>query len=898
MTAKTHQPSSKFYVEDVVHRNGAPQDYGIITRSWSNEEELPLEGEDSDDPFLRPLQNGEVGVTWAHPSGRDIVHESELVLVDRAFGPGDLCKRNIDDIPSGIITNVDCRVLLCHAVDETPIEGWKTMEELEDPQDVELGDFVVHADWIGQIVEMFDEAIVQVEGSRRLVRVPELSAHLMVGDKGKDILPEPAFMLPMFGLHTPMPRPAETDTVLDVKHTVLAVSWLAINQSLDPLHAAQKPRPPRFWYGNTLSQLTLVRLRSDCTPRRGDRVHLKDSSLVPITKHGEGDPNGPIEVNTLMVQDIRTNVDVLWQDGSSQRNVPSTSLVPYLNPSDTDAWPGDYVLWKCEGHSRPAVVQSVNAVDRTCIVRYMDDHTQDLASLLELDAYGIDDPSGPMSSSHEGLGLSRGDLVLIHREGTTNGAGSFRVPKIGEVEDWAREPPELDEDGQLVGWRAEMYGIGVSLAKQGGAAVHRDGQVTSSKCYDGSLNWLGEVMDLRLDGSVEVGLPDRTAAVFPLERLTKLYDGMDQLDDMFDDGLSIHSSEDDGNDIQVMDSNGQWADVNEDEDGWEDEMDVDSIEDKETSSIPEPAAAPTFSKRDSEQEPIETPSDKTRSEQSQLTTPDDDITNWTRFALLPSAPADHAFYTTTPGQPSRHFLSRLAKEYRVLSSSLPDTILVRAYEDRTDLLRTLIIGPENTPYEDAPFVIDWMLESDFPQSPPKAHFLSWTHGNGRVNPNLYEEGKVCLSILGTWSGDKTETWSPARSSLLQALVSIQGLVLVKEPWFCEPAYEKLRGTEEGSVSSRLYSEKAYVLSRGFVRRALELPPTGLETEINWLYRKKGKLEKVIQDARTLVDKSKSSIPPTEKENDRAVARLTEGGIIALNRVLVKLVAQADQPRSI
>lgn len=50
-----------------------------------------------------------------------------------------------------------------------------------------------------------------------------------------------------------------------------------------------------------------------------------------------------------------------------------------------------------------------------------------------------------------------------------------------------------------------------------------------------------------------------------------------------------------------------------------------------------------------------------------------------------------------------------------------------------------------------------------------------------VNPNLYEDGKVCLSILGTWAGDKSESWSPSRSSLMQALVSIQGLVLVKEP---------------------------------------------------------------------------------------------------------------------
>ena len=62
---------------------------------------------------------------------------------------------------------------------------------------------------------------------------------------------------------------------------------------------------------------------------------------------------------------------------------------------------------------------------------------------------------------------------------------------------------------------------------------------------------------------------------------------------------------------------------------------------------------------------------------------------------------------------------------------------------------------------------------------PNNHLLPQS---GRVNPNLYEEGKVCLSILGTWAGDRSESWSAARSSLLQAFVSIQGLVLVKEPY--------------------------------------------------------------------------------------------------------------------
>jgi ubiquitin-conjugating enzyme E2 O len=193
-----------------------------------------------------------------------------------------------------------------------------------------------------------------------------------------------------------------------------------------------------------------------------------------------------------------------------------------------------------------------------------------------------------------------------------------------------------------------------------------------------------------------------------------------------------------------------------------------------------------------------------------------------------------------------------------------------------------------------PFVIDWMLDSNFPHSPPIAHFLSWTNGNGRVNPNLYEEGKVCLSILGTWTGDKNEIWSATRSSLLQAFVSIQGLVLVKEPWFCEPAYEKLRGTEEGTVNSRLYSEKAYVLSRGFVRRALEIPLGGLESEIAQLFYTKKRLYKVVQDAQKLIQKSRDGLEISLEDQDIAVPRLTAGGIIALERTLKRLCSFLDR----
>ena len=62
----------------------------------------------------------------------------------------------------------------------------------------------------------------------------------------------------------------------------------------------------------------------------------------------------------------------------------------------------------------------------------------------------------------------------------------------------------------------------------------------------------------------------------------------------------------------------------------------------------------------------------------------------------------------------------------------------------------MIVGPAKTPYEDGLFAFDVQLPANFPSSPPVFHYLSYC--NERLNPNLYEDGKVCVSLLGTWSG--------------------------------------------------------------------------------------------------------------------------------------------------
>ncbi|XP_041107829.1 baculoviral IAP repeat-containing protein 6-like isoform X5 [Polyodon spathula] len=151
---------------------------------------------------------------------------------------------------------------------------------------------------------------------------------------------------------------------------------------------------------------------------------------------------------------------------------------------------------------------------------------------------------------------------------------------------------------------------------------------------------------------------------------------------------------------------------------------------------------------------------------------------------------------------------RLAQEAVTLSTSLPlsssSSVFVRCDEERLDIMKVLITGPADTPYANGCFEFDVYFPQDYPNSPPLVN-LETTGGHSvRFNPNLYNDGKVCLSILNTWHGRPEEKWNPHTSSFLQVLVSVQSLILVAEPYFNEPGYERSRGTPSGTQSSREY----------------------------------------------------------------------------------------------
>ncbi|KAG8896936.1 hypothetical protein FRB99_008571, partial [Tulasnella sp. 403] len=977
-----------FFIEDIIRRadrdpDGTEDDLAIVMRHWHDSDPANTPPEYRGDPLNRELQQGEIGISYLVSGEHEIVREEDYYIVDRSLQPGDLVKRSVHDVQSGVVLESNVEVKLEHAVSMVQYAGWVSSDELENATEVYVGDYVVYDDWVGLVEEIFDEAIAgmisvtlscdfdsdqepcQIElTSQQLFCFAELGGRFQIGDRGAEVLPEAALQ------ELQKSTTALPEVLVSVKPTVLAIAWLAVNQTLDREAAAAKQRPKRFWTMNEFRELCLVRPRYIF--RISDRVRFKNASVaemhgVRTTRHGHsGVGIGLIESDVLVVRETRTTVRILWQNGVIQPDVPSKDVIPYVAPDEYDCWPGDYVIWKGEDETRAAVIQSVTARDRTAQVLWRSPPathhprskppSHSMVSVLELDPHGS---STPAPDQPDAVGVRRGDFVFVHRPRVTNGLPLPRIPKIGELEGWVRS-------GNPNGWRQEMTLLGIQYAERHNAARNQDQESAAATAMDeesriiwrdpADIDWFGEVTDLELSGEIEVTLPSGEVVLAPLELLTLLIDGREILPAAWgDEGIPVTQetvinginagmfgnveaiSQVLGNFWGLPSAGGGVHDH--EMDGWEtgsESMDVDEGEDipplvemdppteeSHTTTLIEsreftPASSPPLSPNpptDGHHVSAPPGASKVQFGPNGVWMPEQGMASarkgtleegggedeeggpWKKFHILPSAPEDHAFLKRdSRGQPSRQFMARLSKEYKLLSSGLPDSILVRGYEDRADLLRSLIIGPENTPYEGAPFVIDWLLDENFPQTPPVAHFHSWTNGNGRVNPNLYEEGKVCLSILGTWAGDKSECWSPARSSLMQALVSIQGLVLVKEPWFCEPAYEKLRGTQEGIVNSRLYSEKAYVLSMGFVRRALEMPPLGLEKEIEWVYWGQGRLAKVIDDAKALIEISRSSSSESMEDvmrtlpgwEDKAIPKLTAGGILTLERTLNKL----------
>ena len=128
-------------------------------------------------------------------------------------------------------------------------------------------------------------------------------------------------------------------------------------------------------------------------------------------------------------------------------------------------------------------------------------------------------------------------------------------------------------------------------------------------------------------------------------------------------------------------------------------------------------------------------------------------------------------------------------------------IYVHFNEENITEAYALIIGPKGTPFENGVLYFKIDFPNNYPYSPPKIHYYSTS--KYRIHPNLYVGrshdnflGKVCLSVINTWSGPK---WTSIMH-IGSVLVTIQSL-LDENPLHNEPGFEN-----EKSHRNNIYNE--------------------------------------------------------------------------------------------
>lgn len=102
--------------------------------------------------------------------------------------------------------------------------------------------------------------------------------------------------------------------------------------------------------------------------------------------------------------------------------------------------------------------------------------------------------------------------------------------------------------------------------------------------------------------------------------------------------------------------------------------------------------------------------------------------------------------------------------------------------DDSDMLRgyAVIFGPSDTIYRYGAYMFEFKFPTNYPVSPPKLTYLT-NDGHTRFHPNLYRNGKVCLSVLNTWRGEGWTSCQTIRSVLLILVTLFHNKPLLNEP---------------------------------------------------------------------------------------------------------------------
>ncbi|CAM0901717.1 unnamed protein product [Alopecurus aequalis] len=799
-------------------------------------------------------------------------------------------------VVTGVTTVLDLAELDSHGVATGVIKG-VSPSSLRRVRSLNLGDFVVSGPWLGRVVEvsvdvdvMFhdgavcritnaDSRMLQEVGRAPIWRI-QMNCDFYPGQSVSGENPSSLFKAARWlnGYWKPY---REEGTVIKVETSGVLVYWIAsMHCGTDKAHV-EAFAPPAYQHPD---DLTFFCAASSCSWGVADRCFFKEPRSTKTDDNNNGDAHdqeeeeeeeddennqdvidddhqGPIahqnEVNLyakqlrkvffeghrrgrrppvmrhvevefpMVVADTRTSVDVLWQDGTLQNGIPSATLVPFRILNEQEFFPGQQVI--------------ENAIP-------------------DLDTNGDQD----------GAAMRVGIVRSLDCKDQTVCVSWFKA---------GTSPDEVDSTDLKVNYSAYYGDIVIRLLRSGstddGTSVALQAKKKKS-AVSADLSWVGRVVDLPRghvqvkwgDGSISTVSPDEIV-IIQEEHYMDLWTEMGEWveDDGIDDAPEEPAAANTDNDLRNLADDSEVE--NDDRTATRTSLFGSAVRSllqltgdivargkgyltnrlpPSSSEVPAETVAAVVTRNVVDVNCHDFAKDGTKA--SGTTGSCDESFSFPRFDVLQITPEDH-HYLDNPdqkmqgGSRQKSWAKAVQKEWKILENDLPETIYIRVFEDRMDLLRVVMVGASGTPYHHGLFFFDLQLPPSYPAVPPQVYYHSF---GLRLNPNLYESGTVCLSLLNTFDGEGTEVWSSVTSSLLQVVVSIQGLVLNDQPYYNEAGYEAQVGKPEGRRNALPYNENAYLLTLRTILHLLRRPPKGFEEFVKDHFRRRGRFILMTCDA--------------------------------------------------
>ncbi|GER31630.1 ubiquitin-conjugating enzyme family protein [Striga asiatica] len=737
----------------------------------------------------------------------------DFLIFERSFSHGDIVRLVSDPLGQmGKIVNVEMKVDLENLYGSIKTENVNS-KSIRKIRSVSVGDHVVHGPWLGRVEKVIDRLTVifdddgqtcelSAKGPEKIITATYSPDDDLLEDPNLPFYPGQRVRVESPGMSTRWCGGIRKDeknkhgTVCSVDAGLVHVDWLV--SCMGPKVGPGPPQGPMD--SRDLSVVPCFLPHANW--QLGDWCVHDDRLKKGRGPHGEEEE--PSFSQVAVVVKTRTRIDVRWQDGSESCLLDLDLVFPVNVLDAHDFWPDSFVreegmtddVYRASGFEKWGVVKSVDSKERMVKVKWVELESSSLDSEQEEEEMIV---SAYELVEHSDYTFGLGEVVfriidkknMENSESLTEGIiGNKFLTCFGTVVGFENGCVEVKWGTGAI---SKVFPYEIFRVEKGETELNNENVEPPNEELSLKAQFAGQGLKDLDDNPENAGSNTISrAAIEIFNSITSSLLGSIGMLSLIG-GYKYASQSENSNK------------TNPDDEEEEEEDNLDMHEKTISLHIKEANEDFMFLSSSRHHEPFK------------------------KFDMV-NDPSNHHFVNENGSpQVKKEWLRKVHQEWSILEKDLPETIYVRVYEERMDLLRAAIVGTDGTPYHDGLFFFDIYLPPQYPNEPPIVHYNS---GGLRINPNLYESGKICLSLLNTWKGSQSEAWNPNSSTILQILLSIQALVLNEKPYFNEAGYDSQVGKVEGEKNSVSYNENAFLVSCRSMLYLLRNPPKHFEALVH------------------------------------------------------------------